>query len=247
MTLSASKIGTFLQCGRKFRFRYIDRIPAPWKASALALGSAVHGALQTFHEQRITGATMTPDAVSSLFEIDLAAELSETIKYKDDETADDLFASGKSLVKMYAAANQNVAVAGAEVPFEIEVADGIALRGVFDVVLKGDRIRELKTAGRDFSESNLARNVQLSSYSLAWHVLHGRQVTIEVTAMLKQKHARVQSHEVTRTLPQNAWFLQLVIEIADAITSGSFPPNPGWGCDSCEYETICSAAQRGAP
>ena len=64
MTLSASKITTWLACPRRFKFRYVWKIPPPWKASALALGSAVHGALETFHQQRTTGTTIAPDAVA---------------------------------------------------------------------------------------------------------------------------------------------------------------------------------------
>ena len=62
IVLSASKIATYLQCPRKYRFRYVARVPAPWKSSALALGSAVHAALETFHRQRAAGASMAPVA-----------------------------------------------------------------------------------------------------------------------------------------------------------------------------------------
>jgi putative RecB family exonuclease len=247
ITLSASKLTTYLQCPRRYKFRYVSKIPPPWKASALALGSAVHGALETFHQQRAEHACMTPEAVWQLFQIDLAAELAlDDIKYKDDETADDLVATGTTLVRMYAAANQNVAVKAAEVPFELEVVRGIGLRGVFDALLDNNKIRELKTAARDYDEANLWRNVQLSCYAWAFRALFGIDATIEVVAMLKQKYPRIETHEVTRTAAQTAWFVQLVIEVAEAIEARVFPPNPSYFCATCEYAERC-AAMGGGP
>jgi CRISPR/Cas system-associated exonuclease Cas4 (RecB family) len=243
MSLSASKITTYLQCPRKFRFRYVLRIPTPWKASALALGSAVHGALETFHEQRSRGASMTPESVAALYRIDLAAELVDEIKYKDGERSDDLAATGEQLVRLYVAANQNVQVQQAEVPFELLVADEVVLRGVFDALLSGDRLRELKTAARDYDEGTLAIHVQLSAYSWAYRQLFGNEPILEVVALLKLKHPRVATHEVTRTAAEDAWFVRLVVEVARGIAAKVFPPNPSWACAECEYSLNCRAVQ----
>jgi len=240
IAVSASKLTTWLQCGRKFRFRYVDRVRPPWKASALGLGSAVHAALETFHQQRAGGASMTPESVAALFRIDLAAELADEVRFKDDEDATDLAATGEQLVRMYAAANQNVEVIAAEVPLELEVVRGVVLRGVFDVLLGANRVRELKTAARDFDAEGLARNVQVSAYAWAFRALNGRDPVIEVVAMLKLKHPRIETHEVTRTAAQTAWFVQLVVEVARAIEFGVFPPNPtGFACSTCEYAEMC--------
>jgi CRISPR/Cas system-associated exonuclease Cas4 (RecB family) len=240
IALSASKITTYLQCARKYRFRYVDHVPPAWKASALALGSAVHGALETFHMQRAAGATMTPESVAGLFRIDLAAELAaDEIHYKEDESGEDLAATGVALVRMYATQNQHVAVRAAEVPFELPVTDGIMLRGVFDVLLENHRVRELKTAARDWDEGTLSRHVQISAYAWAYRVLFGYDAVIEVVAMLKLKHPRIESHEVARTTEQQSWFVGLVIEIARAIEAKVYPPNPSWACSDCEYGEQC--------
>ena len=241
ITLSASKIATYLQCPRRYRFRYVARVPAPWKPSALALGSAVHAALETFHRQRAAGALMTPAAVGVLFRIEWACELVDEIRYKYDERASDLAATGELLVKQYAAANQNLDVRAAELPFELEVARGIALRGVFDALLAGDRVRELKTAARAYDEGSLSRHVQISAYALAYPRLFGPDAVIEVVALLKQRHPRIAVHEVTRTAEQRAWFVQLMVEVAGAIAAGAFPPNPSWACAGCEFAEPCQA------
>ncbi len=245
IALSASKITSYLQCPRRYKFRYVMRVAPAWKPAALALGSAVHGALETFHQQRAAGAAMTPDSVGALFRIDWASEQVEAIKYDEDETADDLAATGERLVKMYAAANQNVEVHGAEIPFELQVVDGVVLRGVFDVLLADDRVREMKTAARNFDAGTLKRHIQVSAYIWAFRALFGRDAVVEIVAMLKLKHPRIETHDVTSSTQELAWFVQLTVEIARAIEAGVFPPSPSWACPTCEFGDQCRAM--GAP
>jgi putative RecB family exonuclease len=239
--LSASKIATYLLCPRRYKFRYVARIRATWKPSVLALGGAVHAALEIFHRQRVAGASMAPAAVGALFRIEWACELVDEVRFRDDEHPDDLAAIGELLVKQYAATNQDLDVRAAEVPFEMEVARGISLRGVFDALLAGDRVRELKTAARAYDEGSLSRHIQVSTYAFAYPRLFGPDAVIEVVALLKQRHPRIAVHEVTRTAEQQSWFTQLVIEVADAIAAGAFPPNPSWACTGCEFTELCQA------
>ncbi len=243
ITLSASKISTYLSCGRKFKFRYVWKIPAQWKAAALAFGSAVHGALETFHEQRVSDGTMSPEATAGLFRIDWAAEQVDDLKFKEGESAEDLGATGAELVRQYALANQSLEVVAVESAFELLVADGIVLRGVFDALLAGDRVRELKTAARNYDEGTLARHVQLSAYAWAYREIYDREPVLEVVAMLKLKHPRIAIHEVTRTLEDDEWFVELVVEVARAIQAEVYPANPSWACSDCEYGQAC----RGGP
>lgn len=239
IALSASKISSYLQCPRKYRFRYVDRIRSQWKAAALGFGSAVHGTLETLHLMRTTGVSMTPDAAGALFRVDWASEQVDEIKYKEDETASDLAATGEQLVRLYAAQNQNLEVRAAEVPFELRVVEGIVLRGVFDVLLAGDRIREMKTAARNYDEGTLKRHVQISAYAWAYNVLFGHDAVIEVVAMLKLKHPRIAIHEVSRSPEQQSWFVGMAIEVARGIEAGIYPPNPSWACGDCEYGVQC--------
>jgi CRISPR/Cas system-associated exonuclease Cas4 (RecB family) len=161
------------------------------------------------------------------------------IRFKDDERASDLAATGELLVKQYAAANQSLDVRAAELPFELEVARGTERRGVFDALLAGDRVRELKTAPRAYDEGTLSRHVQISAYALAYRRLFGPDAVIEVVALLKQRHPRIAVHEVTRTAEQRAWFVQLMIEVVGAIAAAAFPPNPSWACAGCEFAEPC--------
>lgn len=50
-TLSASKIKTFQTCNRQYKYRYVDRVQSE-KTQSLALGSAVHKAVEKIYKDR---------------------------------------------------------------------------------------------------------------------------------------------------------------------------------------------------
>ena len=50
-TVSASRLGLFLQCRLKFYFRYVLRLTKP-KTASLHLGSSVHSVLKSWNKAR---------------------------------------------------------------------------------------------------------------------------------------------------------------------------------------------------
>lgn len=252
-TITASKITGYLQCPRKYAFRYAWKVPSPWRASGLAFGSAVHSGLRVFHEARKIGAELDPEAVIHAFRVDLYAEFSGDIRFKDGETPEGLASLGEALIAAYLDAYKEIEVASCEEAFEIPLVDpatgevvGPNLKGVFDLILAGDVLAEIKTAARAYDEGTLARHVQLSAYAYAYRRLHGRDPQLRVIALLKQKRPRVETLPAERTIDDDAWFAGLAAEVARAIDAGLFPPNPGWACSDCEYQEPCRTMRPGS-
>ena len=50
--LSFSRIDTYRTCPRKFRFRYVDRLPTK-PSPHLSFGTSIHGALEAFHDRKL--------------------------------------------------------------------------------------------------------------------------------------------------------------------------------------------------
>src|SRR5260221_10371713 len=56
--LSWSKLQTYSACPKKFFLAYLRRAPAERKSAALVFGGAIHSAIETIHEARISGAPL---------------------------------------------------------------------------------------------------------------------------------------------------------------------------------------------
>jgi putative RecB family exonuclease len=244
--LSASRLTLFLQCPRKYGFRYVEKVVVPWKSANLAFGSAVHQALQTFHERLMEGRKSTADEIARLFLFDWQAQLVDEIRFKDGDDADSLRLMGEALVRLYVEGHQDLRVVAVESGFQIPLADpttgevlGPDLKGFFDLILKGDTVVELKTAAKAYDQGTLARHIQLTGYRYAYSQLFKRDATLKVTALLKQRTPRVETYEAIRTREDDAWFVHLAVEANRGIAAGIFPPSPSFLCGDCEYADHC--------
>ena len=57
--LSSSRINLYLNCSLKYKFNYVDKLPKPFKSSALVFGSAIHSAISWLHKQEMNGNGVT--------------------------------------------------------------------------------------------------------------------------------------------------------------------------------------------
>lgn len=244
--LSASQISTYLACPRKWRFRYDLGLPVEHRPAALSLGRAVHSAIEALHLARLDGEAIEATKLVQLFRADWQAELDTGLSFKSDESAGMLRWQGENLVAEYARWLGDRKVVAAEQPFEVDLIDpetgevsGERLRGYFDVILEGDVIGEVKTAARRFDEGTLSRKLQFSAYAYAWRELRHRDPTVLVVSLLKQKRPEVTEAVARRTREDDAFFVQLALEVADAIDQRAFPANPSFLCGDCEYAKAC--------
>lgn len=245
--LSASQLSCYLMCPRKYAFRYVERIDAEHRSSALAFGSAVHSALEWFHDEKLLGHAPDVFDVVSVFMADWDAEQERRLRFKEDETADSLAALGMALVRLYVERFAEQEIAGVEVPFDIDLVDPESgevlierLRGFFDLLWPGDVIVEIKTSARRFDAADLRRRLQLSAYAYAYRQLHGRNASITVINLLKTKKPGLDVQQTERVEDDGAFFVHMAMNVVRGIEAGAFPPNPSWSCTDCEYATACS-------
>lgn len=244
--LSASQISTYLACPRKWRFRYELGLTPEHRPAALSLGRAVHSAIEALHLAKLEGETIETAKLVRTFRADWQAELDSGLSFKSDESPGMLRWQGEHLVAEYARWLADRKVVAAEMPFEVDLVDPETgevsherLRGYFDVILEGDVIGEVKTAARRFDEGTLSRKLQFSAYAYAWRQLRDRDPTVLVVSLLKNKKPEVVEAVARRTLEDDAFFVQLALEVADAIDQRAFPANPSFMCGDCEYAKAC--------
>jgi putative RecB family exonuclease len=241
-------VNAYLGCPLKYRFQYIDEIPPPWRAAALAFGSSIHAAVEWFHTARLDGKTPTAEEVIAIFDADWFAQNLEPLVFSDKDSKEVLTEKGREMIRVYVAESNGKLPKFIEQRFEIDLVDpstgeafDIRLRGIIDLVEEDDLLVDLKTAARTIEDGGLERHLQLSTYALAFYLTFGLVPRLRLDMLLKTKTPRLERHETTRTVEDLGWTAQLIAGVARAIESRQFYPSPSWRCTECEYFAHCQA------
>lgn len=245
---SASQLVSYATCARKFFLQYVAHAEPEYRSLSLVLGSAVHSAVGWYFGERMEGREPNVAAAEDICAIDLEAlSMDQPIRWKN-ETPESLEAEGRRLVRTFLATNGHLAVTAIEERFEVPLVHprtgetlGRPLRGFFDLLLE-DRVIELKTSSRGWSDFELVRHLQVGAYAFASSVLYPNLSRVEVNVIVKLKgKPRVEKYLVERTTSELGWWLEAAAAIEATIQSGSFPPSPSPLCHTCEYEKRCAS------
>ena len=245
-TFSISQIQTYLGCPLKYRFQYIDKIPRPWRASALAFGSSVHAAVEWFHKERLAGRSPEVSQVLKVFDADWYAQNLEPLVFSDWESKDSLAEKGRAMLQLYVESADSTMPMAVEQPFELDLADpetgevlDVRLRGIIDLVEEGETLVELKTAARTLEQGGLERHLQLSTYALVFFLLRGTIPKLRLDMLLKTTKPRLERHPTSRSVEDLGWTARLIEQVALSIVTEHFYPSPSWRCCECEYFAHC--------
>lgn len=244
--LSASQIQTYMDCSLKYKFSKIDQLPKPFKSSGLALGSAIHSAVEWLHRRWKQREEVNLGSVLDIFEADWYAQSLDEIRYSNGDTSEEMVTLGKSLLSVYYENAPRDGVLYAELPFRVPLTDrgtgetlDIALDGTFDKIEAGDIVADLKTWSRTLSQDDLASNIQLTAYSYAYRMLFKTNPTLRFDVLLKTKTPQFKQFFSLRTDADHQSFFHLCKEVYNGIRKEVFFPNPSWKCKDCEYRQIC--------
>lgn len=247
--ISISQVQTYLACPLKYRFQYVEKIPKSFRPAALAFGSSVHVSVEWFHRERVAGRRPSLTEMLQIFEADWFAQTSEPLAFSDREDFQALMHKGREMLRLYFGdTSTSPPPAAVEEPFEVALSDPetgqdleVHLRGIVDLIEDDGTLVDLKTAGRTMDAEGLERHLQLSTYALAYLLLYGEIPPLRLDMLLKTKQPRLERLPASRTLPELSWTAQLIREVADAIETQHFFPNPSWRCSDCEYLAHCQA------
>lgn len=245
--LSVSQVTTYLGCPRKYKFRYIDKLEPEKRSAELALGSAVHSAIDWWMTERREGRSPTPEATQKLFAVDWLAQTATNEYDFEDSSPEEYRVLGNQLVALFLGrfAAESPAV-NSEERFEVFLVNPrtgeplpVPLVGVFDLVNE-DGIGEIKTTARKSSPD--AWGLQLAAYSLAWRATRGTKPRMRVIQLIKTKVPKIEVCDADITERDEAWFCEVAVGAYDSILLGAFHPVPGWMCGGCEYWKACRKA-----
>jgi RecB family exonuclease len=239
LRLSFTRVDTFEQCPRRFRYQYVDGLPqAP--APQLSFGSSIHSTLEWLYDRKHPELPSLDETLQALFE----AWDSTGYAAVDREEQLRAYAHAREIVSAFHA---RVADEGFRLPaateawFELPVGQDIVVIGAIDRVDvdgSGDlHVIDYKTSRRARSRGQVRDSLQLAIYALATRELYGRlPASVALDFVVPGVRVVVPVAELALdTVPDR------LRAAAARIRAGEDTPTPNRLCDWCDYQPICPA------
>ena len=250
--LSYSQLALYLECPLKYKLRYLSEggygdEPVP---AALVFGTAIHQALAQFYRQAMDGELFTLAGLLAAFAAAWQAEAErQEILFAEGEDFDSLLALGQGMLRVFARMAHPMKVIAVEVPFEFKLEHPrtgkefpIPIKGVIDLVEEDENgtllVVDHKTAGRAYSNDQLAGDLQMLIYAAAvkqLDVVEGREVLLRFDVLLKTKQPQFLRYCLYRSDSDIERLFEIVAGIWKAIEAEAF------------YPRCCISARWGSP
>jgi putative RecB family exonuclease len=239
LRLSFTRIDTFEQCPRRFRYQYVDGLPqAP--APQLSFGSSIHAALEWLYDRKHPVLPSLDETLQALF------DRWDSTGYEAAPRSEQLAAyeHARTIVTAF---HERVRREGFRLPAAIEAwfslpfGDGLVVVGAIDRLDVDDdgalHVIDYKTNKRARSRAQVQSSLQLAIYALATHELYGRMPdTVALDFVVPG---------VRVTVPVDALDLEAVpsriAAVAERIRRREDTPVPNRLCDWCDFRAICPA------
>ena len=242
--LSFSRVDTYERCPLLFRFRYLDKLPST-PGPDLSWGSAIHAALEVWWSQKLPSPPPIEVLYRALYEHweDTGfADMDRERKLVWYRHARDVLTRHHELY----AADYRPAIA-CEQWFELDLGDGVAVRGSIDHVARtpsgGLGIVDWKTNRRARSRSEVASSLQLAIYALAARELWGREPEwVALDFVVPGLRVSVDRSEIDVD-----GAVARIHDVARRVADEQFPASPSPLCGWCDYRSMCPAFEGEGP
>ena len=259
--ISYSQIFTYLACGLKYKFQYVENRPFERISSNLFFGSAIHSALERFYRTwKEKGTQETLKNTTELFCDSINLELDKSdlpvLFKREAPDRDSLIQMGVSVLEAFHGSIDlnGYEVVDIELPLSATLYSDsgeptdFKLVGVIDLLLM-DKNQELlvvdhKTAARTKSQSTVDEDLQFTSYAYLLgsnrFVFPTAPVKCRMDVLRKLKTApKLEHHHTTRTAEDRKRFAKIAVAVLKAIGNRVFVPNRSWLCSDCPFPSAC--------
>lgn len=237
-TISESKMQTHKQCGLKYAFRYVERLPEPEDAdtTALQFGSYIHQVLEDGVE-----AKTLEEMVDIADKVKGTYTISEKYEGKDLKCFKNFLSFNKDLGK----------TVGVELVFKQEIAEDITINGIIDRVIQGEDggylIIDYKTSKRQKTKVDLYQDSQLKGYVYAISKMYNVPVS-KIVAAHYYPLTNTFTHVQYSTPQINAHVNKVIKEVwtIRKKKKEDFKPSRNEYCGWCAYKSLCPEYNDGA-
>ena len=236
--LSFSRIDTYRNCPRKFRYAYIDRLPGR-PAPQLSFGSSIHAALEAFYDRKLPTCPSERELLGFLYD----SWDSSGFRELGREEQLGYYRHAQDVLRRFhsRAAPTYRLPADTEAWFELPVGYEATVVGSIDRVDVDDdgglHVVDYKTNRKLRNRARVAGSLQLAIYALACRHLYGalpRSVCLDF--VVPGVEVRVDLDDLDLEGARQA-----ILDTAAAVRAERFDPTPNPLCDWCDFRAVCPA------
>ncbi len=253
MTFSYSKLSTYKECPRRYKFKYIEKIPGTAR-HYFAFGNAVHSALEYMHSQK---SMPTATEVMAAFTVPWDAKDWRDAGYPYKEAYARARMDGAMMLKEYHAKHKDAETFATEYRTDVLV-DGLLVRII------ADRIQHLGAGTLRILDYKTGKNVTRTPEQLQMYqkIVECDPKLLAMVKSVDKKIKKVKVHETVfihvPTLQEYPFprykpteiktFWADVLKVAKNIKGEKFDPTPcDRACKWCDYKTRCPAHLQTGP
>lgn len=253
---SFSRLTTFEQCARRYRYRYLDSVREAFQSIEAFMGQQVHACVEWLYQERMAGNAPRVDAAVERycrqFDRELSGHRPAVKVVRRDGAIEHYRRSGAEMLADFHRqrfAPDPLETVATERHFVLDLAEGLQFQGFIDRVARDARgtlhLIDFKTGSRVPERFEGKDADQLDAYALA--MFSESPQLDEIVLMLEYlRTARAHIKRIRRA-DAAAIRQRLAARIAVARTATVFPPAPGALCDWCGFNDLCEAYAPGAP
>ncbi len=250
---SFSRMTTFEQCPRRYRYRYLDGVKDAFRSVEAFMGQQAHATIEWLYNERQAGTDRSAEEAVGQYCSVWDAGLSKggaPVKVIRQGTAMESYRRmGAEMVTDFHRdrfASDDLVTVAMEKHFVVRLDGGTLFQGFIDRLARDDRgllhIIDYKTGKRVPSRFEGKDADQLEAYGVAvFDEEEGDE--IELALEYLRTGRRVDKRLRREQTPAIARRLEARVETAVAATV--FPPSPGPLCDWCGYNDVCEASGEG--
>jgi hypothetical protein len=252
--LSVSQLKTYIQCPKKHRLQYIERIAPAFRPIALAFGTAWHTVIGHHLSHSTREEPVSREELRDLLRQSFEAEvMKDGIPVLFDNEDGNLGTSIDLGIRMLDVFLDKVPlpdkVLGVEVPFVLELAHPVTgeiaslpLIGAIDaIVMEGGAsgLWELKTGAKKWSADQLEYDPQPTAYAMAARELGYDDPALTLLVTTKGKEPQVQIERLVRHRADKQELAETALTMLHAVNAGIDYRVRGWGCKTCAHAGVC--------
>lgn len=251
--LSVSQLKVFVQCPRKYKLQYVDRVEPQFLAGALVFGTAWHEAVGHHLMTSTPAAPADRDEVKEVFRERLAIAVEGDrvpVLFDDDADLASTVDMGTRMLDVFLdRVPVPERVIGVEVAFSLELVEpeyGDVLKtpliGALDaIVVNGGvpEVWELKSGKKKFGVDQLQYDLQPTAYAAAAGSLGYTGADVVLLLTTKTKAPDVQVERFVRSKADQDDLAATATAVATAIAVGIDHPVRGWACRGCPFAHAC--------